>query len=234
MAGFRATGNNGSFTDTFIQPGDILLQGEAVTSISGTAGTTLPATSLFTGLVNRSGPTAAFTDTIDTANNILTGLSGGDNVNTPVLVPGSTFRVRVINTTSYTETLAAGAGITLATGVFTLSADTFRDLLFTVVNNTQQQSVVGTLSSGSTLTTFALPGSSTSLPVGPSPFGLDITPGCSVSGTGIQSGTTVTALNMAQGGIIGCSLSATATASGLSGLTFGGTIKVDSIGSGNL
>ena len=232
MAGFRATGNNGCFTDTYIQPGDTLMLGESVTTIVGGAGGTYLAYQLSSGIINRSGPAANYTDTFDTAANVYTALSAGNDAGAPVVQPGSTFRVRIINTTAYVETVAVGAGMVQGSGTFTLAANTWRDFLFTVVNPTLPQTAVGTVTASSVNVTFALQGSSLALPVGPSSYGLDIMPGCAVIGTGIAVGTTVASLTMGQGGIVGCTLSGTATASGTVGLSFGPVIRVDSLGAG--
>jgi len=59
--------------------------------------------------ITRSGPTGAFTDTTDTAANILSAFLGMYNIFEPV-----TFAVQYVNTTAYTATLAAGAGVTIA------------------------------------------------------------------------------------------------------------------------
>lgn len=50
-------------------------------------------------------PTAAFSDTTDTAADILAAL--------PAVIVGSTFQIRIKNGTNYTETLLAGMGVTL-------------------------------------------------------------------------------------------------------------------------
>lgn len=66
---------------------------------------TLTAAGLVGGLIMRSGPTANFTDTTDTAAKILAALPG--------IVVGSSFLIRIKNNTAFIETLAAGAGVTL-------------------------------------------------------------------------------------------------------------------------
>lgn len=97
--------------------GDVLLTQQLLSAILGGAGIvdtgistvgagTLTAAALTGGQITRSGPTGAFTDTTDTATNIVAAL--GSNFNS-----GQSFLVRIKNTTIYTETLAAGAGVTL-------------------------------------------------------------------------------------------------------------------------
>lgn len=68
---------------------------------------TLTATALTGGLITRTGPNAAFTDTTDTAALLLAAF-GSDQ---PV---GNAQLVYIKNTTAFTETLAGGAGVTLS------------------------------------------------------------------------------------------------------------------------
>lgn len=76
------------------------------TAITTVGDGVLTAAGLIGGLVVRSGPVAAFTDTTATAAAIIAALPSG----TPV---GSTFLIRIKNATQYVETLAAGVGVTL-------------------------------------------------------------------------------------------------------------------------
>lgn len=75
------------------------------TVVSNTTGTTLTGAALVGGQINRSGPTAAYTDTTDTAVAIVAAL--------PTFLIGAQFYVAIKNTTIYSETLAAGVGVTL-------------------------------------------------------------------------------------------------------------------------
>ena len=79
------------------------------TAVSATTGTTLTGAALVSGQIARTGPTAAFTDTTDTAANILAQLPGA--------ITGSTFLIRIKNATAFTETLAAGSNVTLPASV---------------------------------------------------------------------------------------------------------------------
>ena len=75
-----------------------------VTSVTGTV---IPASAIAGGIILRAGAaTAAFTDTLDTAVNILTALPG--------ISTGQTFGFRILNQTSQLFTLSAGAGVTLS------------------------------------------------------------------------------------------------------------------------
>jgi hypothetical protein len=75
------------------------------TAVTATTGTTLAATALLSGLITRSGPTAAFTDTTATAALIQAAWQAG---------AGASFDFTIINTTDFNETLAGGTGVTLA------------------------------------------------------------------------------------------------------------------------
>jgi hypothetical protein len=84
----------------------------------------------------------------------------------------------------------------------------------------------------SAVVTFNLAPGMVSLPIGPSVQGTNITPGATVSGTGITAGTTVLGVTQGVGGITGVTLSANATATNNPvALTFGPTVKIDSLGS---
>lgn len=104
-----------------------VLDNNVDTQVTATSGVTLTANQIDgSAVIIRTGPTAAFTDTTDTAANIISGLS-----NPPT---NSRFRLRVVNTTGYAETIAAGTGITIS-GTATISAGTWRDYDFAVTSS---------------------------------------------------------------------------------------------------
>lgn len=76
--------------------------GDSNTNVGAAVGTTLTAAALVSGLINRFGPTAAFTDTTDTAANIAA-----------ASVVGGSFYFTIKNATAFVQTLAAGTGVTL-------------------------------------------------------------------------------------------------------------------------
>jgi len=75
------------------------------TAISTVGAGTLTAAALVGGQILRTGSTANYTDTTDTAANIIAAL--------PSATVGDSFFVRIKNATAFTETLAAGTGVTL-------------------------------------------------------------------------------------------------------------------------
>lgn len=77
------------------------------TNITTVGNGTLTAAGLVGGLINRSGPTGAFTDTTDSAANIITAIGGFHS--------GATFFSRIKNGNAQVMTLSAGSGVTLPT-----------------------------------------------------------------------------------------------------------------------
>jgi len=79
------------------------------TAITTVGNGTLTAAALIGGQVTRTGPTGVYTDTTDTAANIVTAFGS--------FVSGATFSTRIKNGTQYVQTLAAGTGVTLPASV---------------------------------------------------------------------------------------------------------------------
>lgn len=97
------TGQVLSTAQSFVASG---ISAQLVPTTITTAGAgTLIAADLLGGLITRSGPSGAFTDTTDTAALIQAAWTGA---------VGSTFEFTIINTTAFTETLAGGTGVTFS------------------------------------------------------------------------------------------------------------------------
>lgn len=132
--GLNSTGifNSGPF----VTDGSPIIDAESVGALD-TVGNGIIAAALFGGqIVSRGGAqTAAFTDTTDTAANILAQF--GDN--------GGTLKIRILNTTADIETIAGGAGVTVS-GNDTIAAGAYRDFLVTMdtVNTTVILTNLGT------------------------------------------------------------------------------------------
>lgn len=75
------------------------------TSITTVGNGILTAAGLVGGQIVRTGPVANYTDTTDTAVNIIAAL--------PTYVLGGTFLIRIKNATAFTQTIVAGTGVTL-------------------------------------------------------------------------------------------------------------------------
>jgi len=221
-----------------ILPGDVMAGGESYTSgaIATVGAGTWTGAAIATGLIARSGSTAGYIDTTDTAQNIINALGG----NSPEadFVPGSTFRLRVLNTVAYALTFAAGTGVVAGSGTLSIAASSWRDYIVTILSALNTQILQCGTTNASATVTFVLPSNATSLPFMGSNGSIgaisDLV-GATVTGTGISAGTTVIGITQGVGGAIGVTLSANATATNANvALTFGPTVRFDGIGSGTL
>ena len=226
--------NRGGITAELLGPGDMLAGGEVLTILPTAVGDTWTAALIARGLIRRTGPGAGFTDTVDTAQNIITALGGNQN---SVSLNGTSFRLTVQNTTAFALTFAAGVGTFPNVGTMDIAATTVREYLFTILNGTPTVILQGTTTNASTTVTFVLPPGMTAYPMGPAPNAINLTTGMAVSGTGIAANTTIAGLTQAPGGLIGVTLNqnatATSTAAGVA-LTFGPRIQIDSLRSSTL
>lgn len=221
-----------------LAPGDTMLQGEsALAGAISTAGAgTWTGAAIATGIIKRTGPTAGFTDTTDTAANIITALAG--NAPNVDILPGSTFRLLVRNTVAYALTFAAGTGVVSGDGTLGISASDWREYLVTILNTCAQQVWSCNTTNGSAVVTFSLALNQVSIPFQGSngqPGTLSNLVGATVTGTGIPAGTTVIGVTQGQGGVTGVTLSANATATNTNvALTFGPTVKFDGLREGTI
>src|SRR6267142_4079324 len=214
--------------------GDTLDTQEGFTTLTTVGAGTILAAAIAGGSLQRTGPVGGFTDTFDTAQNIVAALSGNIAVASPtgqlfnpsfqtvtfgILYqqpgtpqPGASFRWLYLNQVAQAMTAAAAAnsGVTLGANV-NVAASLVREYLFQIKNGTPQSLVNGTLTNTSaTVTGMTL--AQTNL----------ITPGQSVYGTGDQAATTV--LSVQPG--VGITLSLAATATGVSALTITPSITI--------
>lgn len=90
--------------------------------ITTAVGGTLTAASMVGGLITRTGPTAAFTDTTDTAAAIIAAMNSQ--------VIGNSWVLRILNNTAFPETIAGGTGVTL-TGQTVIPANSWGEFLLT-------------------------------------------------------------------------------------------------------
>ncbi len=79
----------------------------------------------------RTGPTANFTDTTDTAANMILDIP----IPAGLSVKGLTWTLRYINNTGFLATFAGGTGVTMD-AVNSIPPDTFRDFIYTITNDT--------------------------------------------------------------------------------------------------
>jgi hypothetical protein len=212
-----------------IQPGDVLLLGEVIQPLTTVGAGTLTALLVASGLIYRTGPTGAYTDTTDTAANIINQIVAQYNYTTAATAGlssgvavqnGTTVRLRYMNSVAFVATIAAGTGVTLGNNATTVNASSVKDFLITVTNGTPQQVFACNTTNASAVVT-GLTQFQTSL----------LTPGMLVTGTGISGGTTIAGIVNG----VGVTLSANATATNvLTALTFSPTLRVDGMGQGLL
>lgn len=96
-------------------------------AVTATAGATLTAAQIVAGAIMRSGPTAAYTDTTDTAANIIAAIPDAQ-VNTG-------FEFTIVNGVAFADTLAAGTGVTLS-GTTAIAASAVRRYLLQITSIT--------------------------------------------------------------------------------------------------
>lgn len=207
------TKDNGFTRD--VNNGDVVAQGEVIGVLS-TVGAGALTAALITGytLISRTGPVGAYADTVATASDIIAALA----VNGQTPNPGSTHRLRILNTVAFINTITTNTGVTLS-GTTAIAASSWRDFLVTLVNTTNASIGVGSTTNANAVITG----------LSQTAIGL-ISPGMTVSGAGIQAGSTVIGVNLTAGTVT-LSLAATATAANVA-ITFSPTVSIAGIGSG--
>jgi hypothetical protein len=100
---------------------------DSPTAVTTNVGTTFTTAQLLTGLLNRTGPTANFTDVTPTAAQFATALN-------PPSYPVS-FYVNIKNATAFTETITAGTGITFSSNTV-IPPNTFASYLVVLASAT--------------------------------------------------------------------------------------------------
>lgn len=225
-----------------MNPGDVLGGGETFPpgKLTTAGAGTWTAAMIASGLITRTGPAGGYTDTTDTAANIIAALAG--NFPAADMLPGSTFRLRFMNTVAFAMTLAAGAGVTLGTNgtnVVNCAASLVREYLITVLNATPPVTLTGTFTNANPNVLFVLPPGMLSFPLGQAdnPQGITITTGMIITdnttGGNITAGTTVAGLIYGQGGITGVIMSANGagnSAAAGDSLTFNSSVRIDGLG----
>lgn len=198
-------------------PGDTVITNDLVGSLTTAGAGTILGAMFGNTILERTGPSGAFTDTTDTADNIINALIAPAFVGTgggiaPGLQPGTTFRFIYRNTVAQAMTLAAGTGVTLGSNV-NVSASSVREYLITILNGTRRQVFTANTTNASTAVTGLLESQLNQLSVG-----------MLVTGTGISANTTIAAITAT-----GITLSANATATGSPVLTFSPRLSIAGI-----
>ncbi len=171
-----------------VAQGDTVAAAEVIPATIATNAITITAAILGGGFIQRT-TTGAGTDTIDTAANIIAGLTAG--VGLAGIPAGTTFRATWIQNAAFAITVQATAntGVTVTNGA--IAASSVKEFLVTVVNGTPAATLVGTTTNASAVVS-GLTAAQASL----------VTPGMVVTNavSNLQ-GTTVIAVNIAAGTI---------------------------------
>lgn len=194
-----------------VQQGDVVGSAESATTLATVGAGTLTAAVLCSNLFTRTGPTAAFTDTTDTAANIIAALANGSGV---AVQSGSSYRFKYLNTVGFPCTFAAGTNVVLSGNCVVPPLST-NDFLITITNGTPG-SVVPATTTNTSAVIAGMTAAQTAL----------ITYGMAVTGTGIPASTTVIGVQPG----IGVTLSANATATGTNAaLTFAPIVTIQDL-----
>lgn len=134
--------NDGGFIRR-LASGDILAGGEPPIPATDTTNTTLSytAANLLSSTVYARNPAGVSTDTFPTADALITALSAG--IGAANVVPGMTFRWRIINLSAnlLTGAVTANTGVTMTRG--NVLASTTKDFLITITNGTPLRTCTG-------------------------------------------------------------------------------------------
>jgi hypothetical protein len=188
------------------QVGDVLVSQYRKTAIATVGAGTLTAAAITNGVIERTGPTAGYTDTFATAEQILQAAP---------LNTGDSFSLMIRNTVAFAMTAAAGVGIVLGTNV-DIPASNCREYLLTVLSIGHTQILAATTTNASAVVSGLTPAQAALL-----------MPGMGVTGTGIPASTNIIGVNSTTGTVT-LSANATATAT-LVGLTFFPRVLVEGI-----
>ena len=200
-----------------VQQGDTVAGAEVIPATIATNAITITGGQLQGGFISRS-PTAAATDTIDSAANILLAVSGG--LGTTGVQNGTSFRVRWLVSTAFATTVQATAntGVTVTSGA--IAASSWKDFLVTVVNGTPPTTQTGNTTNASAVITGMTAAATAQISAG-----MIVTNAVN----GLQ-GTTV--LSVQQGVGVTLSGNANATSSFPVAITFSPVVTVAGIGQG--
>jgi hypothetical protein len=108
--------------------------------LGASGASTITATEILASYSIRTGQSAAVTDTLDTATNIIAGITN--------CTVGTTFKFRSLNEGSYIQTVAAGAGITL-NGTASVASGTWREWMGVVTSVSSPAITFTNIGSGS-------------------------------------------------------------------------------------
>lgn len=201
-----------------VAAGDKLASMEVIPATIVTNAITITGSQLGSGMILRN-PTAAATDTIDSAANVIAAIQSG--LGNSGLQPGTSWRCTWIVTTAFATTVQATAntGVTVTRG--TINASSTKDFLVTIVNGTPAQTFAALTTNASAVISGLTQAQLATLSVG-----MVVTNAVN----GLQ-GTTISAINLAAGTVT-LSGNANATSSTPVAISFSPVIKLEGIGQG--
>lgn len=233
MAGRVCTVIGGLLGDGRLNPGDVALFGEIQSSLTTAGSGTITGAQLAANSLSRTGPGGAYTDTPDTAVNLLQALgllnvaTGGTNVQygpgMSDAANGYSWRFRFVNTVAFAMTLQTGVEGWVYGTSLGVAASSWREYLITLQCVAVRQSLLVNSTNASATVTF----------VSPQPVGT-VVPGMWLSGTNVTSGTLVIGVTHGQGVLTGFTTSANATGTGSQAWVFSPTVRIDNLGAGTL
>lgn len=192
-------------------PGDGVLDQTQVFPITTAGAGTLTAAAMLAGIVDRSGPSGNYNETLDTADNLMAA--------NPQFSAGDSFEFWYRNTVAFIATLVVAEGAELVANT-AVAASKVRRYLVTILANARRQVFnASTTNVSPTITGLTAAQAQT------------LVPGMGVSGTGISAATNVLAVNSSTGVI---TLTANATATGTVPLTFFPRYNIKGISSADL
>lgn len=180
--------------------------------VNSTVGnSTLTVSSLLAGVVQRTGPTAGYTDTLPTVDQLVAAV--------PTLGVGDSFEFSIRNTVAFLLTMAAGTGWSLSPTIgstVNVAASSVRDYVVTINSTARSRTFSASTTNGSAVLTNVSETDAKNLQ-----------PGQLVTGTGIPANTTILGVNLDN---LTVTLSANATATGNNiAVTSSPTATLDSI-----
>lgn len=190
-------------------PGDVVITNEKSSTLTTVGAGTLTGSLLASGILDRSGPTADFTDTTSTAADIINSIGNVGN--------GTSFRLRYNNTVAFIATIAGGTGVTVS-GDATVGPVTMKDFLVTITSSNSQQVFTADTTNSSAVVT-GLSSSQTGL----------LSVGMTVLGTGIQAGSKIISVQPGIGVTLDLAATATSTAPGVA-ITFSPSLTIKNLG----
>lgn len=212
-----------------LAPGDLLASGRSLQPLTTAGNGTLTGALFAAGIITRTGPAGVYSDTTDTAWNIIQALAG----NSPAVdqEPGVTFELTIQNGVAFALTMLAGAGVTLGANT-AIAASLVRDYLVTLLNTTAPVTLSCGTTNGNKVITFDNQVQMGTFDNTQNRGYGTVTPGMVISGAGITAGTKVVGLTFgAQNYLTGVTTDTNSTATAATGvlLSFLPNVRIDGL-----